>query len=380
MEVDVPAGAQSEAAPVAVADELRARQGAAHVAEAGLARGLAEPPRHRDQHARRLRAPQTPVVAAGEEAVADVGAGGVQLVGERADLRRAAPVGPALQQPRAQSQPVDPRGQRRHVVGGAVRGQLGGRRARERPRRGLDEVARPALDHAERRQVAQPDVERAVGALRQTGDRPVTAVGERHEALVDVAHHVHHVVGPTAVARVRPLVVVEQALLPGGHDEDHRTQPVLGDQRVHAHLDRVDVRERRHRAGRAVQQVQDAEPVAGAVARGQVDEVAALALHRRRVEAHRLQPPPGDAGGRRQRREAAPDPVVVHVRVGRGDAADEPRGRYQDHDRAPHTPDGRPPGWSPHERLIGLPQAWRIHESCHPRARSPRSPPRSPAR
>ncbi|HEY7074563.1 MAG TPA: hypothetical protein VH418_04315, partial [Solirubrobacteraceae bacterium] len=115
MQEAVGAGQRREAVLDADSQPGREAQGPAEVRDADVApRALREPARGVGQQPRRLRAPEPPVVAAREEPVAHLRARGVQLVREVPEQRRAAPVGLALQQPRAQPEAVDLRRQRGH--------------------------------------------------------------------------------------------------------------------------------------------------------------------------------------------------------------------------------------------------------------------------
>src|SRR5215217_4502792 len=204
------------------ARELGGREGAAEAREpVAAARRLCEPAARGDQHPRRLGAEEPPVMTAREEPEVHVGPSGVQLGREGPQQPRIGVVGPALEDPRPQPEPPDLRREAADVLCRAVVAQ--GRRARpgEHAGRRLAEVAAPALDHAEGREVVQPDIERGVAAERVAGDAAVLAVRDRREAVVDVVDDVHDVRHPPARGRVGPLGVgAERPRLACGHDED----------------------------------------------------------------------------------------------------------------------------------------------------------------
>ncbi len=135
--------------------------------------------------------------------------------------------------------------------GRVVRGEHGARRVLERPVEHRREVAAPRLDGLEQRWMAQPDVDRAVTARRETGDHTPRGVGLRRQPRVDPRNDL---IDERVLPLPRPLPVIVGGRTGRRHDRDERAQAPGGDLGVRKdrQLRRGDVL-----LGRAAQPVQE---------------------------------------------------------------------------------------------------------------------------
>ena len=182
------------------------------------------------------------------------------------------------------------------------------------------------------------DVERAVTALGETGerpgaparDRPVAGVDRTDEIACDECLPVRFRPHP-----VRPLLVRERARRPERHDEDRGRDPVQCDELVLDHTEPDRLEKRGRPTGDAVEQVDDRVAPAGAcrVAGRQVDVNRLGAAAQRGARQVEMRRHPRDMDERRipGRSEAAIDPVVVDVAV-RAEEPDPDEGRQRNGD------------------------------------------------
>src|SRR5579862_140236 len=304
-----------------------------------------QPPRGGEQRIGGVSAPQRPVVAAADDAVAVTD---VDVREERRELRVL-----LLEVVAGAAVEPDVRVRVAQLRGGGVERQ---QRAVVREGRGVVTedraewvgtfVAGPALEHLELAGVVDADVDRAVPALRQAGQPPRPTGPNCAVAPVDRPDEVAcHEGLPTLVRSdaVRPLLVGERARRSERHHEDDRLDLVQRHELVldHAHPHRR--KERARTAGDAVQEVQHGiAAVRMQVVAGRQVDVDRLTTAAERgagdVQAD-LGPPLVDVRGVARGCEAAIEPVVVDVAVGAHEPDDDEHG--DDHRERPAAAKGR---------------------------------------